>query len=443
MARLFGTDGVRGLANKDLTAEFALQLGAAAARVLAGHSSGGRRRAVIGRDTRQSSAMLSHAMAAGLASAGIDVEHVNEIPTPGVAYLTCEHDYDLGVVISASHNPMQDNGIKFINGDGFKLDDAIEDEIEKALSTEWEHPIGEAVGRVAENVLVSDRYYMDHLIRCGTPLHGLRIALDCANGAASDVAPRVFQKLGADVVVINAAPDGKNINDNCGSTHPEQLQALTVATHADFGFAFDGDADRCLAVDKNGVLVDGDQIMGMLAVTMKEEGRLKRNTLVLTVMSNLGLHLAMKDKGIKTVSTKVGDRYVLEEMLAKGYNLGGEQSGHIINLDHATTGDGTLTAVLVASQIARHGQSLHEMVEFVKKLPQSLVNVPNVDKTRVSELAKAVAEVESDLGQTGRVLLRASGTEPLVRVMVEAETQEKSDAAAAYLAGVVKEKISL
>ncbi|PID98631.1 MAG: phosphoglucosamine mutase, partial [Actinomycetales bacterium] len=292
MARLFGTDGVRGLANRDISVDFALQLGQAAARVFTKSNLTHRPRAIIGRDTRQSSGMLSHAIAAGLASAGVDVEHVREIPTPGVAYLTSEEDYDLGVVISASHNPMQDNGIKFINADGFKLDDAIEDEIERMLGEDWERPIGEAVGTISENSLVSDRFYMDHLISCGADLHGLRIALDCANGAASDVAPRVFQKLGADVVVINAAPDGKNINDNCGSTHPEQLQALTIATKADFGFAFDGDADRCLAVDHEGKLVDGDQIMGMLAAAMKAEGRLKRNTLVLTVMSNLGLHIA-------------------------------------------------------------------------------------------------------------------------------------------------------
>ncbi|MFC5382818.1 phosphoglucosamine mutase [Arcanobacterium hippocoleae] len=442
MARIFGTDGVRGVANQEITAGFALQLGEAAARVLANEQLGHRPRAIIGRDTRQSSGMLSHALAAGLASAGVDVEHVREIPTPGVAHLTAEEDYDLGVMISASHNPMADNGIKFINSDGFKLDDAIEDEIEAMLGQEWQRPIGAGVGSISETALVSDRVYMNHLIRAGQPLHGLRIALDCANGAAADVAPRVFQKLGADVVVINAAPDGKNINDGCGSTHPEQLQALTVATKADFGFAFDGDADRCLAVDGAGQLIDGDQIMGMLAVAMKADGRLKRNTLVLTVMSNLGLHLAMRDKGIKTVSTKVGDRYVLEEMLKRGYNLGGEQSGHVINLDYATTGDGTLTAVLVASEVAKAGKSLAEMVAFVEKLPQTLINVPNVDKNRVSEVEAQVNAVEAELGETGRVLLRASGTEPLIRVMVEAGTQAEADRAAEYLAGVVREKLS-
>lgn len=443
MARLFGTDGVRGLANKELTAGLALQLGEAAARVLAKNNLGHRPKAIIGQDTRQSSGLLGQAVAAGLASAGVDVEHVGEIPTPGVAYLTAEEDYDLGVVISASHNPFHDNGIKFISGDGFKLPDALEDEIQNILGEEWERPTGAEVGFIGETSTVSDRFYIDHLIRCGHDLHGLRIALDCANGAASDVAPRVFQKLGADVVVINAAPDGRNINDKAGSTHPEQLQALTVATGADFGFAFDGDADRCLAVDHEGNLINGDQIMGMLAVSMKNDGRLKRNTLVLTVMSNLGLHLAMREKGIKTISTKVGDRYVLEEMLAHGYNIGGEQSGHVINLDHATTGDGTLTAVLVASAVAREKKSLAEMVSFVKMLPQTLINVKGVDKNRVEDLAHEVADLENKLGETGRVLLRASGTEPLIRVMVEAGTQEEADECAHELAHIVRTKLSI
>ncbi|MDY5273847.1 MAG: phosphoglucosamine mutase [Arcanobacterium sp.] len=442
MPRLFGTDGVRGLANKKLTASLALELGEAAARVLAKNNLGHRPKAIVGQDTRESSGMLGQAVAAGLASAGVDVEHVGEIPTPGVAYLTAEQDYDLGVVISASHNPFYDNGIKFINGDGFKLPDSSEDEIEAVLGQDWERPTGDGVGFIGENAMVSDKVYMDHLIRSGHSLKGLRIALDCANGAASDVAPRVFQKLGADVVVINAAPDGKNINDKAGSTHPEQLQALTVATGADFGFAFDGDADRCLAVDHEGTLVNGDQIMGMLAVAMKNEGRLKRNTLVVTVMSNLGLHLAMRTKGIKTVSTKVGDRYVLEEMLAHGYNIGGEQSGHVINLDHATTGDGTLTAVLVASEVAKQGKKLAEMVDFVKELPQTLINVSGVDKERVDLVAAEVAEVEAELGETGRVLLRASGTEPLIRVMVEAATQEQADECAQRLADAVRAKLS-
>ncbi|MDO5026053.1 MAG: phosphoglucosamine mutase [Trueperella sp.] len=443
MSRLFGTDGVRGLANREITAELALQLGEAAARVLAREVTDHRPRAVVGRDTRQSSGMLSQAIAAGMASAGIDVEHVREIPTPGIAYLTSKHNYDLGCMISASHNPMPDNGIKFISANGFKLDDAVEDEIQALLGTDWERPVGADVGYMSETAEVSDRAYMDHLVAVGERLNGLKIVLDCANGAAYEVAPTVFQELGADVSVINASPDGRNINDNCGSTHPEQLQAMVKASGADMGFAFDGDADRCLAVDHNGALVDGDQIMGLLAVSMRDRGELDNNTLVLTVMSNLGLRLAMRDAGIDVAVTTVGDRYVLEEMLARGYSLGGEQSGHVINLHHATTGDGTLTALLVASEVARRGEKLESLASFVKRLPQTLINVPNVDKNRTAEIAAEVAAAEQRLGETGRVLLRASGTEPLVRVMVEAATQAESDEVAAQLAAVVKEKLSL
>ncbi len=443
MGRLFGTDGVRGLANRDITAPFALQLGETAARVLVKEGISHRPRAIVGRDTRLSSGMLSHSIAAGLASAGVDVEHVREIPTPGVAYLTSSGDYDLGVVISASHNPMQDNGIKFINGDGFKLDDAIEDEIEELLGQDWERPTGASVGSIREKALVSDHVYMSHLRSIGADLSGLRIVLDCANGAAYRVAPAVFQDLGADVITINASPDGRNINADCGSTHPERLQAMVVACEADCGFAFDGDADRCLAVDHTGKLVDGDQIMGMLAVSLRDQGKLDKNTLVVTVMSNLGLTLAMKEAGIDLAVTGVGDRYVLEEMVAKGYVLGGEQSGHVINLHHATTGDGTLTAILIASELARKGGKLADLVGFVKRLPQTLINVSNVDKTRTDILADDVAKAEDVLGETGRVLLRPSGTEPLVRVMVEAATQEQADNVAERLADVVAAKLAL
>ncbi|MFY9262182.1 MAG: phosphoglucosamine mutase [Actinomycetaceae bacterium] len=443
MARLFGTDGVRGLANREITAPFALQLGEAAARVLACEAKGRRPKAIVGRDTRQSSGMLAHAVAAGLSSAGVDVEHVREIPTPGIAYLTAARDYDLGVMISASHNAMPDNGIKFISGNGFKLDDAIEDEIAKVLGQEWERPIGADVGYIRENAIVSDRVYIDHLIQTGENLKGLRIILDCANGAAYKVAPAALQELGANVSVINASPDGKNINYRCGSTHPEQLQAMVVASEADFGFAFDGDADRCLAVNAKGELVDGDQIMGLLAVSLKEQGLLKGNTLVSTVMSNLGLSLAMREADINMVTTNVGDRYVLEEMLAGGYVLGGEQSGHLINLYHATTGDGTLTAIMVASEMIRRGGTLEDAVSFVERLPQILINVPNVDKTRTHELEAEVAAAEAELGETGRVLLRPSGTEPLVRVMVEAKTQEQADAVASKLADAVADKLAL
>ncbi|MGV4376826.1 phosphoglucosamine mutase [Trueperella pyogenes] len=442
MARLFGTDGVRGLANREITPEFALQLGQAAARVLAEDATG-RPKAIIGRDTRQSSPMLSHAVGAGLASAGVDVEHVREIPTPGIAYLTSARGYDLGVMISASHNAMPDNGIKFINAKGFKLDDAIEDRIEANLAADWDRPVGAEVGWIDESAAVSDRHYMDHLVSIGADLSGLSVVLDCANGAASHVAPQVFQELGADVVVINASPDGRNINRNAGSTHPYRLQQMVKAADADMGFAFDGDADRCLAVDTSGKLVNGDAIMGLLAQSMQEKGELAGNTLVITVMSNLGLRLALDEKGIGYTVTGVGDRYVLEEMLAKGYVLGGEQSGHVINLNHATTGDGTLTGILVASEIARRGEPLHEATKWVEEMPQRLINVPNVDKNRTGEIAREVAAAEAELGDTGRVLLRASGTEPLVRVMVEAKTQEQTDRIAENLAAVVADKLAL
>ncbi|GAA1633171.1 phosphoglucosamine mutase [Georgenia ruanii] len=449
MARLFGTDGVRGLANRDVTAELALALGASAARVLtaSGDFAERRPRAVIGRDTRISGEFLSSAVAAGLASAGVDVTQVGVLPTPGVAHLTASTDVDLGVVISASHNPMPDNGIKFFARGGFKLDDAIEDQIEAGLAADWERPVGGDVGRITVESALADRNYIDHLVAAaGTDLRGVRIAVDCANGAASDIAPLALREAGADVVVINASPDGRNINRDCGSTHPEQLQAVTVASGAAFGVAYDGDADRCLAVDHTGALVDGDQILGLLATAMQADGTLAGDTLVVTVMSNLGLLLAMKEAGIATVQTGVGDRYVLEAMRAGGYTLGGEQSGHIINAQHATTGDGVLTSLLLAAQVVRTGRTLADLAAVVTRLPQVLVNVAGVDKNRAASdegLADAVAAVEAELGETGRVLLRPSGTEPLVRVMVEAGTQEEADSAAHRLAGVVRDRLAL
>ncbi|GAA4287688.1 phosphoglucosamine mutase [Georgenia daeguensis] len=449
MARLFGTDGVRGLANRDVTAELALDLGASAARVLtsSGDFTGRRPRAVIGRDTRISGEFLSSAIAAGLASAGVDVTQVGVLPTPGVAHLTASTDVDLGVVISASHNAMPDNGIKFFAHGGFKLEDAIEDRIEAGLGSAWERPVGADVGRISDDVALADRSYIDHLVRAvGQPLRGLRIAVDCANGAASDIAPLALREAGADVVVINASPDGRNINDACGSTHPEQLQAVTVASEAAFGVAYDGDADRCLAVDHTGALVDGDQIMGLLATAMKESGDLTNDTLVVTVMSNLGLLLAMRDAGISTVQTAVGDRYVLEAMRAGGHTLGGEQSGHIINSRHATTGDGILTSLMLAARVVETGRTLADLASIVTRLPQVLVNVKGVDKARAGEdeaLAAAVREAEATLGETGRVLLRPSGTEPLVRVMVEAATMDEAEVVAHGLADVVEERLAL
>ncbi|MCI1676173.1 MAG: phosphoglucosamine mutase [Ancrocorticia sp.] len=448
MPRLFGTDGVRGLANREITANLALSLGDAAARVLTKDSPAGRRpRAVIARDPRASGELLSQAMAAGLASAGVDVQHVNVLPTPGLAYLTATQDVDLGVVISASHNPMPDNGIKFFARGGYKLEDALEDDIEALLGKSWARPVGAGVGRITDTTSVADAQYIDHLVSSiETPLEGLTIVADCANGATSAVAPEALRRAGAEVVVINASPDGYNINDRCGSTHPEQLQAAVVNAGANFGVAFDGDADRCLAVDATGTMVDGDQIMGLLAVSLKEQGRLAHNTLVVTIMSNLGLKLAMRAHGIDTVQTTVGDRYVLEAMREGGFSIGGEQSGHVIALDHATTGDGTLTALLVAQEVERSGKPLAELASVVRRLPQTLINVPNVDKDRATtdpELGDAVARAEDHLGETGRVVLRPSGTEPLVRVMVEAATQQEADDVASSLAKVVAERLAL
>ncbi len=452
MGRLFGTDGVRGLANGVVTAELALDLGVAAARVLAAGPQGHRPRAVIGRDTRVSGEFLGAAVAAGLASAGVDVRDVGVLPTPGVAHLTSTTDVDFGVVISASHNPMQDNGIKFLARGGVKLDDAVEDAIEGLLGDDWSRPTHDEVGRLSRDRGQAEIAYVEHLMASigadedHKPLAGLRIAVDCANGAASDVGPAALRAAGADVVVINASPDGHNINAACGSNHPEQLQAVVVASEADFGVAFDGDADRCIAVDHGGSLVDGDQIMGVLALALKEEGALPDDTLVVTVMSNLGLLLAMRSAGIRTVQTAVGDRYVLEAMRTHGYGLGGEQSGHIVMSRHATTGDGVLTALQLAARVQATGRKLADLAGVVERLPQTLVNVRGVDKSRAAtdeELLAAVARAEESLGETGRVLLRSSGTEPLVRVMVEAATQQQADAVAESLATVVRERLAL
>lgn len=451
MGRLFGTDGVRGLANRDVTAELALDLSVAAAHVLgaSGAFAGHRPRAVIGRDPRASGEFLSAAVAAGLASAGVDVVNVGVLPTPGVAHLTGALEVDLGVMLSASHNPMPDNGIKFFARGGHKLPDDVEDAIEARMREDWERPTGADVGRITMDVGVAGDTYVSHLVQTlpeGTDLTGLRVVVDCANGAASTVAPAALRAAGADVVVINASPDGRNINEKCGSTHPEQMQAAVVAAGADLGVALDGDADRCLAADATGALVDGDQIMGVLAVALKERGELAHDTLVTTVMSNLGLRLAMEAAGVRTVQTGVGDRYVLEEMRQGGFSLGGEQSGHLILARHATTGDGTLTALQLAARVAGSGRSLAELAGGVTRLPQVLVNVGGVDRTRAHEdegVAQAVAQAEERLGSHGRVLLRPSGTEPVVRVMVEAPGQDQAEQVAQELAAVVQERLSL
>jgi len=448
MARLFGTDGVRGLANGELlTASLALDLAVSAAQVLAdaGQFEGHRPKAVIGRDPRVSGQFLQAAVAAGLASAGVDVLDLGVVPTPGIAHLTGSLAADLGVVITASHNPMPDNGIKFLARGGVKLDDRLEDAIEARLGQPWQHPTGAAVGRIGEYDGAVDDYVAHLLESLPTRLDGLTVVLDCAHGAAHASAPLAFERAGATVIAINDAPDGLNINDGVGSTHIEGLRKAVVEHHADAGFAFDGDADRCLAVDATGEVVDGDQIMGLLAIALREAGRLAEETLVATVMSNLGLHQAMARAGITLRTTSVGDRYVLEAMKTGAFSLGGEQSGHVIMSDFATTGDGTLTALHVAARMATTGQSLAELGGCVTRFPQVLVNVKNVDKARCddAELAAAIAAVEADLAGNGRVLLRPSGTEPLVRVMVEAESQERAQGVAEHLAGVVRRRLTL
>ncbi|GAB2465316.1 phosphoglucosamine mutase [Streptomyces incanus] len=448
MGRLFGTDGVRGVANVDLTAEMALGLSVAAAHVLAeaGTFEGHRPTAVVGRDPRASGEFLEAAMVAGLASAGVDVLRVGVLPTPAVAHLTGALGADLGVMLSASHNAMPDNGIKFFARGGHKLADELEDRIESVYEEHrtgapWERPTGAGVGRVRDYEEGLDTY-VAHLVGVlPNRLDGLRIVLDEAHGAAFRVSPEAFARAGAEVVTLGAQPDGLNINDGCGSTHLEQLKAAVVEHGAALGIAHDGDADRCLAVDHTGEEVDGDQILAVLALAMRERSALRSDTVVATVMSNLGFKLAMEREGIHFVQTAVGDRYVLEQMKQQGYALGGEQSGHVIVLDHATTGDGTLTGLLLAARVAETGRPLRELASVMERLPQVLINVPDVDRTRVQtsgELAEAVTEAEHELGETGRVLLRPSGTEPLVRVMVEAADIDQARSVAERLADVVK-----
>jgi phosphoglucosamine mutase len=447
VGRLFGTDGVRGLANHDLPAELALQLASAAGRLLAARRTApGRPVAVVGRDPRASGEFLEAAVVAGLAGAGVDVIRVGVLPTPGIARITASSGADLGVVISASHNPAPDNGIKFFGRGGHKLPDVVEDEIESLLDAPWRRPTGADVGRVVDDLAAARRYLDFLLTTLPKRLDGLRIVIDCANGAASSIAPALLEAAGAEVITLSADPDGLNINDGCGSTHLEPLRAAVLGSGSDAGLAFDGDADRCLAVDAGGAVVDGDQILAVLALAARERSRLVDNTLVVTVMSNLGLRLAMQAAGIKLVETAVGDRYVLEAMRAGGYSLGGEQSGHVVMLDHATTGDGLLTGMHLLSRVAATGESLAELASVVHRLPQVLVNVRGVDRTGVggnAAVAAAVAGVEAELGDRGRVLLRPSGTEPVVRVMVEAGTADLAQAIADRLAGVVAEELKL
>ncbi|MDK1472863.1 phosphoglucosamine mutase [Streptomyces sp. 549] len=448
MGRLFGTDGVRGVANADLTAELALGLSVAAAHVLAeaGTFEGHRPVAVVGRDPRASGEFLEAAVVAGLASAGVDVLRVGVLPTPAVAYLTGSLGADVGVMLSASHNPMPDNGIKFFARGGHKLADALEDRIEAlylghSSGDGWDRPTGSGVGRVTDYAEGFDNYVAHLTGVLPNRLDGLKVVIDGAHGAAARVSPEAFARAGAEIVTIGAEPNGLNINHQCGSTHLDGLRAAVLEHGADLGVAHDGDADRCLAVDGDGAEVDGDQILAVLALAMKESGALRKNTVVATVMSNLGFKLAMEREGIELLQTAVGDRYVLEELKRGGYSLGGEQSGHVIALDHATTGDGTLTGLMLAARVAATRKPLAELVAVMERLPQVLINVPDVDRSRVktsAELAAAVGDAERELGETGRVLLRPSGTEPLVRVMVEAADIEQARAVAGRLADVVK-----
>jgi phosphoglucosamine mutase len=441
VGRLFGTDGVRGLANAELTPEFGLAVAAASAGVLA---DGGSHRplAVVGRDPRASGEMLEAAVLAGLASAGADVLRVGVLPTPAVAYLTAELRADLGVMISASHNPMPDNGIKLFAAGGHKLPDAVENAVERRLDVDRERPTGDRVGRIRDLADAPERYLRHVLtaLPAGTTLDGLHVVVDCANGAASAVAPEAYRRAGARVTAIHAAPDGLNINAGCGSTYLDEVRKAVVEHGADLGVAHDGDADRCLAVTGTGDEVDGDHIMAVLALALRDAGELTEDTLVTTVMSNLGLHLAMADAKIAVRTTAVGDRYVLEELRAGGFALGGEQSGHLVLPRHATTGDGILTALLLMARMAATGRPLADLAGVMVALPQVLVNVPVADKAAVAASARvrdAVAEAEAELGERGRVLLRPSGTEQLVRVMVEAETESGADRLARRLAEVV------
>ena len=447
MTRLFGTDGVRGLANGLLTAELALQLAQAAAVVLGHRQSDGRRpTAVIARDPRTSGDFIAAAVEAGLASAGVDVFDAGVLPTPAAAFLVADLNADFGVMISASHNPAPDNGIKFLARGGKKLDDALEDAIEAELNAPRHRPVGPDVGRIQRFADAEDRYVVHLLQSLPHRLDGLKVVLDCANGAASGCSPQVFSDAGADIVVIGADPDGNNINEGCGSTHLEMLQAAVLEHGADLGIAHDGDADRCLAVDHEGTVVDGDQIMAIMAVALNSAGRLKDGTLVATVMSNLGLKLALREAGITLRETAVGDRYVLEGMRDGGFSLGGEQSGHVIFADYATTGDGVLTGLQLAAQVALTGRSLKELSTVMTKLPQVLINVKGVNKSSVNsddEVQRAVRDAQESLGETGRVLLRPSGTEPVVRVMVEAADMVTAERTAETLAGIVQHQLAL
>lgn len=448
MRKYFGTDGVRGVANTELTCDLAYKIGRAGGYVLT-KGKDKHIKVVVGKDTRISGDMLESALIAGLMSVGCNVITVGVIPTPAVAYLTRKYEADCGVVISASHNPVEYNGIKFFNSEGFKLADDIEHEIEKYMDNMDaidRNPIGTDVGK---KIFKHDaaRDYMEYLkSNVKIDFKGMKVVLDCANGASYRVAPTVFKELGAEVIEIHCEPDGTNINDKCGSTHPESLQKKVVEVGADMGLAYDGDADRLIAVDENGNIVDGDKIMVLSALNMKKKGCLKKDTLVVTVMSNLGLIIAAKENGINLSTTKVGDRYVLEEMLKEGYCLGGEQSGHLVFLDFNTTGDGTMSSLVLASIVREENKKLSEVAAVMDQYPQVLVNVKVKNEMKnsymeIKEIADEIERIEKVMDGLGRVLIRPSGTEPLVRVMLEGKDQNQITDLANGLAEIIKEKI--
>jgi phosphoglucosamine mutase len=440
---LFGTDGIRGLANVDLTAELALDVAVAAAHILV-ENSNDRPRAIVGQDSRASGEFLEAAVVAGLTSAGVDVYRVGIVPTPAVAYLVASTGADLGVMISASHNPMPDNGIKLFQRGGEKLADDVEALVEARIGEPWQRPTGAAVGRVINGDALLEKYIEHLLSTINVSLSGLKVVVDCANGASSFAAPLALTRAGAEVIAIANTPDGWNINDGVGSTHLDYLRNAVLKNGADVGIAHDGDADRCLAVDATGAEIDGDVIMAILAKGFKAQGKLKANTIVGTVMSNLGFMHAMAESGIEVVTTAVGDRYVLEAMLQSDFNLGGEQSGHVIMRDYANTGDGLLTALQLLAEVKRSGQTLQELSRVMVRFPQVLINVKNVAKERLASstaIAAAVKAAETELGSNGRVLLRESGTEPLVRVMVEAQSDAVAQSVATKLAQVVETEL--
>ena len=437
---LFGTDGIRGLANGEtLTAEIALDVAVAAAHILVESSSnkGKRPRAIVGQDSRASGEFLEAAVCAGLASAGVDVYRVGVLPTPAIAHLVATDGADLGVMISASHNPMPDNGIKFFARGGGKLDDSLEAAIEAHLGEPWDRPTGANVGRIIIDESASERYLKHLLSSVKTKLAGIKVVVDCANGASSIVAPEAYRRAGAEVIAISNTPNGLNINDNSGSTHLDNIKAKVKAEKADIGIAHDGDADRVLAIDSEGNEVDGDFILAILADAQMRNGSLKSKTVVGTVMTNLGFIRAMQSKGIKVATTPVGDRYVLEKMIAENHTLGGEQSGHIIMREFANTGDGVLTALHLMQVMAATGKPLHELAQVMKRFPQVLINVKDVDKSRLDSNS-AISASEAELDSSGRILVRASGTEALVRVMVEAESITTAQGIADKLAEIVR-----